>query len=499
MAQLIWTLSFLVAALFATAQPANAFGGLTLCEEATFPTLVTYEDRALCGKLTVPEAPGSNDRMIELNIVWLPATTRIANPDPIVLLAGGPGQAVVSLGASWASRFENLRKTRAMLLVDQRGTGLSNSLACALSLAPTLEDIGLSGRIEEAIAAQTTALRDCLDELDADPKHYHSLAAADDLERVREALQLPTLNLFGVSYGTRMALVYARRYPESVRSLLLDAVAPTDMLIPLRVGSDADLAFEQIVSQCQQQPLCHEAYPDLPGLLRAAEADLANRQTLILTDSLTGVRETVNLDPRIINRLLRGAMYSRSLRQLIPLALREAAAGRWQSVIAIGELLSPDHDDGEAMSLGMMASVLCSEDMTQVDDQLQTRYFDNALQELLVEVCPIWPHTPVPQDYFEPVVTDLPTLLMSGRHDPITPPAYAESALAHLSQGRHLIAEGGAHGVSHLGCIPDLIETFLDTLAPKELDTECVDTILPQPFFLDYAGPFEPIKEQSDD
>ena len=495
MHRFLFSISLILAALSTHGYAAETSSLLQPCDKKKFKTIVDYEDRALCGKLSVPEAEGINDRLIDLNVVMLPATTRVVVEDPLVLLAGGPGQAAVSLGAGWAQRFENLRKNRNILLVDQRGTGQSNSLSCELELAPTLDDIGVSGSIEDVIAAQVNALKQCLEGLDADPQHYHSLAAAEDLERVRQQLALPAMNLFGISYGTRMALVYTRLYPDSVRSLLLDAVAPTDMIIPLRVGTDADLAFQQIMAECEAQESCRKAFPNLPTLLRDAESRLAERKSLNLIHPLTGEREAVTLDPRMINRLLRGAMYSRDLRQLIPLALSEAAAGRWQTLVAIGDLISPDYEDDATMSIGMMASVLCSEDMTRVSNDVQGIYFNNALTELLDAVCPIWPSTPVTEDYFQPVKTAHPTLLMSGTLDPITPPNYAEAALSHLSGAKHLVVAGGAHGVSHLGCLPELIDTFLETLAVQDLDVSCVEEILPKPFFLGYAGPFSPQKE----
>ena len=143
-----------------------------------------------------------------------------------------------------------------------------------------------------------------------------------------------------------------------------------------------------------------------------------------------------------------------------------------------------------------MASVLCSEDMSRMTPQPQEgAYFDNALQELLTGVCPIWPHTPVAEDYFTPKTSDVPALLMSGTQDPITPPVYAERALVFLPNGLHLEVVGGAHGVSQLGCLPTIIEDFIKDLSATELESACVKEIQGQPFFSSYAGPFETQKE----
>lgn len=472
---------------------------LKACPVGTHSEILDYEDKALCARIAVPEASSQNARSIVLNVVVLPATTRAKLADPLVLLAGGPGQSVVSVGPAWAGQFDNLRKHRDFLLIDQRGTGDSNSLACEKALAPIFDESALNGDADHVLGQQVTALTDCLATLDADPQYYTTIDAAADLEAVRLRLGYPAMNLFGISYGTRMALVFNRLYPDSVRSLLLDAVAPVDMLIPARVGLDADLAFERITAECDAIPSCQKAFPDLPALLMQAEQRLRQSPNQLITNPLTGEQQNVTLDSRVINRLLRSALYSRTLRQVIPLAISEASKGRWQVLAGIADVLSPDASAND-LSLGMMASVLCSEDMSRMTSPPQNGvYFDNALQELLAGICPIWPHNPVAADYFLPVVSQVPALLMSGTEDPITPPVYAERALAFLPNGHHLEVIGGAHGVSPLGCLPKLIEGFLVDLSFSREDAECVQAIQGQPFFSNYAGPFETEQEAKAD
>jgi pimeloyl-ACP methyl ester carboxylesterase len=486
----------LIIAIISTALLLPKFGFadselLKPCPVSTHSKILDYEDKALCARVALPEANQDNARSISLNVVVLPATTRAKQADPIVLLAGGPGQSVVSVGPSWAGRFENLRKHRDFLLIDQRGTGDSNSLACAEALAPIFDESDLNNDVNLVLDQQITALKDCLTTLDADPRFYTTIDAAADLEAVRQRLGYPAMNLFGISYGTRIALVFNRLYPDAVRSLLLDAVAPVDMLIPARVGLDADLAFTRITAECYEAPSCQKAFPDLPAQLLQAEQRLRQTPNQLITNPLTGEQQNVTLDPRVINRLLRSALYSRTLRQVIPLAISEASKGRWQVLAGIAQVLSPDASAND-LSLGMMASVLCSEDMSRMTPQPQNGvYFDNALQELLAGICPVWPHIPVAEDYFLPVASQIPALLMSGTEDPITPPVYAERALAFLPNGHHLEVVGGAHGVSQLGCLPTLIEGFLKDLSFSSDEAQCVQTIQGQPFFTNYAGPFE--------
>ncbi len=470
---------------------AGAADLLLPCDPELHPDVIAYEPEAQCADIKVPEAPDHNERIITLSVVVLPATTRERVEDPIVLLAGGPGQSAIEVAPDWAARFENLRKTRDFLIMDQRGTGRSNSLACAEQLDPILEVLeDQTNSVEEALEIQVEALRDCLIQLDADPTYYGSQNAAIDLEFVRKHLAYPALNLFGISYGTRMAFIYARQYPESVRSLLLDAVAPTTMIIPERVGLDADIAFRMIEIECQSNIDCQSAFPDLKGTLRKAETLLRELdQDLLAIDPLTGERTFAKPDARLINRILRSALYSRGLRQLVPLAISEAAEGRLEVLLGMGAVLNPE-SNSSGMSLGMMASVLCSEDMTQMKAIQHGEIFDNALQELLTELCGFWPHKAVSEDYFEPVRSNIPALLMSGTLDPITPPNYANEAMRTLTAAQHIEVLGGTHGVGHLGCIPELIETFLSALSNPEVDTSCIQDIGPRPFFTSLAGPF---------
>ncbi|MBT5010197.1 MAG: hypothetical protein HOM49_09275, partial [Gammaproteobacteria bacterium] len=151
---------------------------LTPCPASTHSKILDYEDKALCARVAVAEANQINSRSITLNVVVLPATTRAKVADPLVLLAGGPGQSVVSVGPAWAGRFENLRKDRDFLLIDQRGTGDSNSLACAEALAPIFDEGDLDGDVNLVLGQQITALKDCLTTLDADPRFYTTIDAA---------------------------------------------------------------------------------------------------------------------------------------------------------------------------------------------------------------------------------------------------------------------------------------------------------------------------------
>jgi pimeloyl-ACP methyl ester carboxylesterase len=418
----------------------------------------------------------------------LPATGKTVLTDPIVLLAGGPGQAAAELGPYFFTLYPELRKKRDILLIDQRGTGESNSMACKQELEP-LQNFELSG--VTVTEHYIDALKQCLHALDADPAQYTTSIAMDDLEYIRQTLGYPQLNLFGISYGTRAALVYLRQYPASVRSMILDAVVPMDMLIPQHIATDAEAAFATIIADCQAQPACDQAFPDLIRKLEATVDRLSlERQKIALVHPKSGATYQLEIDPLLINRIIRGAMYDRNLRQLLPLAIEEAYQGRLQALATMGFMLNGANEDG-LISLGMQNSVLCSEDMQQISTQLDTRHFDNMLFSMLRSVCQFWPNHAVAEGYFKPVESNIPVFLASGALDPVTPPSYAEKAKQTLSNAIHVVVPGAAHGATTLGCMPDLVLEFLDELNPQGIDADCANEIKTLPFFTSNSGPFQ--------
>jgi len=218
------------------------------CDRPDDPALVRIVNEAQCAQIQVAENPRQPDgRQIELAVMVLPAIARVAKPDPIFYLAGGPGQSAISSGPAVFSALLELRRQREVILVDQRGTGRSNNLSCVASETP--EDFTLSSAA--ALALEVNKLRECLPTLDADPALYTTLIAAGDLDFVRRALGYEQINLLGISYGTRAALVYLRQFGAHVRSMILDGVAPPSVNILAGASADTDVALDRLFRDCQ--------------------------------------------------------------------------------------------------------------------------------------------------------------------------------------------------------------------------------------------------------
>ncbi len=182
---------------------------------------------ARCGVLTVPENPAEPaGRQIDLNIAVIKAQSSNPAPDPLILLAGGPGQAATEAYLPILSTIERISFKRDLILVDQRGTGHSNPLGCA-GTEDSQRPIG------ELPSPQETAaeFQACLKTMNADPRYYTTPYAMQDIDNVRKALGYQQVNLLGVSYGTRAALTYMRLYPQNVRTAVLDAVVPPGWVI----------------------------------------------------------------------------------------------------------------------------------------------------------------------------------------------------------------------------------------------------------------------------
>jgi pimeloyl-ACP methyl ester carboxylesterase len=446
-------------------------------------------DRALrdayCGTLSVIEDRRTNaGRRIDLSIVVLPAVTDEPRPDPLFFLAGGPGQGAARMADAVDVAFQKVRRQRDIVLVDQRGTGRSNPLDCRLS-SNSLQDVFASEEVATARIAR------CLRELDGDVRLYTTNPAMDDLDEVRAFLGYETVNLYGGSYGTRAALVYLRRHGSHVRSVVLDGVVPTSMRLPLFAARDAELALDKLLSDCEANDACRAAHPGLAdrvaGILRRLEAAPARVR---LVHPRTGVADTVQVTAPAVASMIFGALYTPATASILPMLLDAAGRNDFQGLLALA--LARDTD--ENMSVGMQLSILCSEDALQITDadverETAGRVFGGHLAASELRTCRMWPRGAVDPDYYEPVTSDVPTLILSGDADPVTPASWGDSVAKHLSRARHIVAPGTGHGVAGTPCGAQLVAAFLEQASGDGLDTSCVQSMKRPPFVLTLSGP----------
>jgi pimeloyl-ACP methyl ester carboxylesterase len=438
---------------------------------------------AQCTKFEVPEnraAPQA--RKIKLAIAWVPSDHPEPASDPVLMLAGGPGQSALQSYPGLASAFARILRKRHIILIDQRGTGDSNPLLCRNRQGQS----AVTESLKDTPQAAAEFARDCAQQLQtkADVRYYSTTQAVDDLDAVREALNIDKVNLVGVSYGTRVAQQYARKYAEHTRSLVLDGVVPNDLVLGGEHAQNLEAALDQYFARCAKVPQCHERFgsprvklDELLGQLRQSPMMVRYR------DPLSGEERHESFDAQHLGAVVRMFAYSPQMAAILPLSLHEAQAGRPEQLMAQSQMINSVL--GEQIMHGMQLSVMCTEDADdlKVDPSQNKTVMGNALIEFLLAQCKVWPHGARPESFREPLRTDIPILILSGEFDPVTPPRYGEQVLKGLSQGRHLVARGAGHNVFPIACISKIATEFINTAKPASLNVKCLD-------HLNYVAPF---------
>ncbi len=435
---------------------------------------------ARCGTLRVPENRGDPaGREIELAVAVVPARPEAVS-EPLFLLAGGPGQAARGVGPALLAAVPTLAEERDVVLVDQRGTGGSGKLDC-----PAIE-----GELERRLAPRVDAeeTRNCLQALAADPTQYTTAAAMEDLDAVRDALGYSKIHLWGGSYGTRAALVYARLHPDRVSTLILDGLAPLGMALPSPVAAQAQAALDALLRDCRRDEPCAERFPRLEPQLVALMDRLTQSPISASFDHPTTGRRLAHVPITLEGflGLLTGLLYSPELSALLPLGLERASAGNWQALAAAAEAMSSSLSLAEAMHL----SVICSEDVPLIpaDEAAEGTFLGSTLVRAAKQQCLLWPRAELPPEYFLPIASPAPALLLSGELDPVTAPRWGERVAERLPRSRHVVVAAAGHGVSSVGCVPQLIEEFLETRDAASLDASCAGEHRRPPFVLSEAG-----------
>ncbi len=445
--------------------------------------------KADCAWLSVPEDRSApQGRQIRLHVARIPAVSSRKQPDPLVVLAGGPGMAASVMYASTAAAFSRINQDRDILLLDQRGTGQSAPLECDFDE----EDSYTTD--EDRMHELVLACRDLLAKK-ADLRFYTTSVAVQDLDAVRAALGYPQLNLYGVSYGSRVAQHYLRRFPANTRRVILDGVVAPDAALPEGIPLDAEAALLQILQRCRQTSACSSRFPDpLADYYLVRQRVSARPVELEIPDPRTGERRTLRFDQLQLAVVLRLSSYAPQSAALLPLALSQAAKHDDYRALAAQAMMSA-RPLQKVMAMGMHNSVMCAEDDPRLNqrsidrDKLTATFIGTAMLDGIRRLCADWPRGPVDSDLFNAVVSDKPVLLLSGGNDPVTPPQYAKRAMERLSNARHLEIPGMGHGQLGQPCMDRIMADFIRGDAPANLDVRCLATLKPMPFFTSPAGP----------
>lgn len=442
---------------------------------------------ARCGTLRVPiDREHPKEGFVDLKVAVVPALNRRSTAAPLFLLAGGPGQSAMQVYVALSSAFARINRNHAIVLLDQRGTGYSNQQSCVYP-----EDWQEPA---DSMPALRKATVDCLAKLGPHVRFYTTSVAIRDLDDVRTALGFDQIDLYGGSYGTRVAELYMRRHPAHVHAVILDGVTYPQQAIGAETPQDAERALNLIVARCLQAPDCAATYPELQDDLKTMMRQFGPQKILVtIDDPNSGLPLEIEFNRRIFNAALRLLSYSSMQASLLPTLIHEAAHGKLrplaaQSVMNVRQI-------SDQLANGMQYSVICSEDepffaAANIDRAAMAKTYQGLdMMDALHEICKLWPRGPVDADLHAPLHRDIPTLLLSGEADPVTPPLDAERAAEGLTRHRHLILMGEGHGQLATGCMPVIAADFLDNAAPDKLDAGCLERHTPEPFFLSMTGP----------
>jgi pimeloyl-ACP methyl ester carboxylesterase len=478
----LWSSLLLLPALaaFALASPARQ-------EEPRRLTLTPchlegFREEVLCGTLRVPENRATRTgRTIDLKVAVIPALRPESEPDPLFVFAGGPGQGARRYAPFAQTAFREVRRRRDIVLVDQRGTGDSNPLSC--DFGDPLKFLETEGPIDTA---------PCLRKLQADPRLYTTEPAMDDIDDVRAALGYERINVWGGSYGTRSALVYARRHPERVRSVVIDGAAPFEIMLPLHNAWGAQRAMDRLLADCTAEPACRSAFPRLREELGEV-LDRLERGSVqaSLRHPRTGQSLDLKVSRSVFGSGLRGMLYTPTHASLIPYVIHAAAQGDFGPLAALSIETAAWSTD--TMSLGMTLSVLCAEDVPRITDEQAERevrgtYLGRSEIDTWRGMCSGWPRGPLPADVDRVRPLQVPTLILSGDLDPVTPPRWGEVMKKHFPRALHVVVPGAGHNTSTTGCVPDLIAGFIEQGSAAGLDAACVRKVRRPPFVIDPSG-----------
>jgi pimeloyl-ACP methyl ester carboxylesterase len=427
-------------------------GTLALAAGMSFAPCTVDKVEARCATFVVPEDQGNPaGRTIGLRVVVLPATGKAtvkATAEPLFVLAGGPGQAASQLTGFIAETFAGIRGDRDIVLFDQRGTGGSNGLKCDMGSGL---DLFPADRV--VACAKELATR-------ADLRMYTTAEAVKDLDDVRRALGWKQIDLFGTSYGTRVALEYVRAYPESVRAVIVKGTVPPQLRYTVDPQLDTQASIERVTT-----------------LVSSFRDDVMKAMAALPVEGMT--RELFGVE-------IRNSLHSIPGIEELPRNIHAAANGDWTifAKAAATHLAALKRD----VNLGMYFSVTCAEDVWRVSDAEAKRIAGPTVpgdywHRQLAGACAVWPHAPAQRTVATPFRSKVPALIISGAFDPVTPPRAGEFTAKILTNSRHVVIPNASHSFARLtGCVDVMMAKFVIDPQPKNVDESCVKDVKPPVF-----------------
>ena len=464
---------------FAALTPANAQEVQEQKRLQMEPCFVSGVTRgATCGTIDLPLNYNKPDgEKVSIHVAIAEARNTEKEADPLFILAGGPGQAAGEYGALVRAAFSGVREKRDIVLIDQRGTGKSYGMNCETDDSVTT----MSESIEE--------IAECRKGFKLDTSEFTMENVLRDMDEIRQELGYDKINLWGASWGTRTADAYVKQYPEHVRSMVLDGILPADISLFETAPKSAQRALEKIIEECEAQESCKTAFPQFREQVfslmeRAANGDLHYSGI----DPTSGKKLDNKIELTMAVEALRSVMYGADGTTILPYVVDQASNGNLQPMFA------PMFSGADAgMYIGATLSMLCGDEISRVTPEQAKAAGEGSFARdshygIWSRMCTKWDYKVPAWDYKAPVNTDIPTLVLSGNLDPITPPEFGDHYMKGISNGRHIVVNGTGHNTSFTACMPNIISEFVTTLDASALDTSCLDHLKRMPIIVGANG-----------
>jgi pimeloyl-ACP methyl ester carboxylesterase len=447
------------------------------------------EEEAECGYLTVHQSRAQPDRgRVRLPVALFKSTSAERRPDPVIYLDGGPGSDTLEGVPLLYEALKPLAANRDLILFDQRGAGASEpSLDCPEVTDVNYNHILRQFTIEERVAQDAASAKGCYDRLlrgGIDPAFATSAESAADVNDLRLALGYDQLNLYGVSYGTKLALTIMRDFPEGVRSAILDSVYPPQSDLYAEFQADFDRALDVLFEACAADSFCSEAYPELGQAFYDTVDRLNEIPVQVSLGAVTGRSGgAATIDGIWFSAFIFQSLYSKEFIPLLPRMIFDTRDHEYDLIEILADVY---FQDVESISPGMYLSVQCGEEtpfvnrdsvIAAAEAHPRLRGFSEYSAKSIFAACDEWQAPPAAASANDAVRSAIPALVLTGQFDPITPPAWGRLAAESLENSFFFEFPGVGHGVALSNeCPAGIALAFLDDPG-QEPARGCVDTM----------------------
>ena len=421
----------------------------------------------------------NSGKTIMLYIIVIPSINKTNSP-PIFMIEGGPGLSVTNGAAFYADKKNPYRQNNDVVLIDVRGTGKSNPLHC-----PSLQQKeNLQQQLDEMYPAEKVKACNELLSKENDLQQYNTTNVVQDLEEIRTWLGYEKIHIYGLSYGTRICLQYMRMYPQSLSSSVLWSPVPTYARMPLYHAKFAQQALEKTWNDCSSDSMCNKNYPNISNEFNSLMKRLKQKPADYIFKDSDGTAEHITVSWDAFETKIRSLMYAPAGIHTIPFVVHEAWKNNLRPFI---DLFPKENFFDDFLAEGFYLCVTCTEDVPFIKSSeisLETRqtFMGSYRIQQQLQACANWTKGTLPSIFLQPVTSNVPTLIISGSFDPVTPTAWAKEIAATLPNSTLVVIPYMSHlfdGLSNEECFDNIVADFITNGNYQKLKTGCVNEMKP--------------------